>query len=78
MSETATYCPFKGHAVTFSMGERQDIAWSYEQPIEGMEEIAGRSGVRIEMMQLNYSPTFFRILELKVKSFLFSLFFVIE
>ncbi|WP_457942280.1 DUF427 domain-containing protein [Vreelandella alkaliphila] len=40
--ETTTYCPFKGHAVHFSLGERQDIAWSYEQPIEGMEAIAGR------------------------------------
>lgn len=42
VSETTAYCPFKGHAVTFSLGERQDIAWSYEQPIEGMEAIAGR------------------------------------
>ena len=42
VSETTTYCPFKGYAVYFSLGERQDIAWSYEQPIEGMEAIAGR------------------------------------
>ncbi|WP_276325981.1 DUF427 domain-containing protein [Vreelandella aquamarina] len=26
----------------FSLGERRDIAWSYEAPIEGMEAIAGR------------------------------------
>lgn len=42
VSETSTYCPFKGHTVYFSLGERQDIAWSYEEPIEGMEAIAGR------------------------------------
>lgn len=42
VSETATYCPFKGHAVYFSLGERRDIAWSYEEPVEGMEAIAGR------------------------------------
>ncbi|NDL70965.1 DUF427 domain-containing protein [Vreelandella alkaliphila] len=42
VSETTTFCPFKGHTVTFSLGEIQDIAWSYEQPIEGMEAIAGR------------------------------------
>ncbi|WP_249975807.1 DUF427 domain-containing protein [Vreelandella olivaria] len=42
VSETTTYCPFKGNAVTLSLGERQDIAWSYEQPIKGMEAIAGR------------------------------------
>jgi uncharacterized protein (DUF427 family) len=42
VSETTTYCPFKGHAVYFSLGERRDIAWSYEEPVEGVEAIAGR------------------------------------
>ena len=42
VSETTTYCPFKGHTVYFSLGEWLDIAWSYEEPIEGMESIAGR------------------------------------
>lgn len=42
VSETSTYCPFKGHTVYFSLGERRDVAWSYEEPIEGMEAIAGR------------------------------------
>ena len=41
-SETITHCPFKGHAVYFSLGERRDIAWSYEEPVEGVEAIAGR------------------------------------
>jgi uncharacterized protein (DUF427 family) len=41
-SETTTHCPFKGSTVYFSLGENKDIAWSYEQPIEGMEAIAGR------------------------------------
>lgn len=42
LSETTTYCPFKGHTVYFSLGDHKDIAWSYEQPIEGIEDIAGR------------------------------------
>ncbi|AQU83131.1 MULTISPECIES: DUF427 domain-containing protein [unclassified Halomonas] len=42
VSETTMYCPFKGNMVTFSLAGRQDIAWSYEQPIGGMEAIAGR------------------------------------
>lgn len=42
VSETTTHCPFKGHTVYFSLGERLDIAWSYKEPIEGMEAIAGR------------------------------------
>ena len=41
-SETITHCPFKGHTVYFSLGERRDIAWSYEEPVEGMEAITGR------------------------------------
>ncbi|SBR50467.1 DUF427 domain-containing protein [Halomonas sp. HL-93] len=41
-SETTTYCPFKGNTVYFSLGDKKDIAWSYEQPIEGMEAVAGR------------------------------------
>ncbi|XUO84837.1 DUF427 domain-containing protein [Halomonas sp. KM007] len=41
-SEKITYCPFKGRAVYFSLGERWNIAWSYEEPIEEMEAIAGR------------------------------------
>lgn len=42
VSETTTYCPFKGQAVYFSLGENRDIAWSYVKPIEGMEAIAGK------------------------------------
>ncbi|WP_254275708.1 DUF427 domain-containing protein [Halomonas sp. 3H] len=40
LSETVTHCPFKGDAVYFSFGEHQDVAWSYEKPKEGMEDIA--------------------------------------
>ncbi|MDQ7734032.1 DUF427 domain-containing protein [Halomonas sp. SpR1] len=42
VSETTTYCPFKGHTVYFSMDEGRDMACSYEEPIEGMEPLAGR------------------------------------
>ncbi|HCA00662.1 MAG TPA: nucleotidyltransferase domain-containing protein [Halomonas campaniensis] len=49
VSETTTYCPFKGHTVYFSLGERQDIAWSYEQPIAGIEAIAGRGAFYKEL-----------------------------
>ena len=42
VSETTTYCPYKGHTVYFSIGKTRDVAWSYEEPIEGMEAIAGR------------------------------------
>ncbi|SDN73502.1 DUF427 domain-containing protein [Vreelandella arcis] len=42
LSEKTTHCPFKGNTVYFSLGDKKDIAWSYEQPIEWMEAIAGR------------------------------------
>ncbi|MGO2393287.1 MAG: DUF427 domain-containing protein [Halomonas sp.] len=42
VSETTTYCPFKGYAVYFSLDESRDIDWSYVEPIEGMEPLAGR------------------------------------
>jgi len=40
-SDTVTHCPFKGDASYFSFGEHKDVAWSYEKPKEGMEEIEG-------------------------------------
>ncbi len=41
-SKTTIHCPFKGSTVYFSLGENKDIAWSYEQPIEGMEALTGK------------------------------------
>ncbi|WP_085920482.1 DUF427 domain-containing protein [Halomonas sp. CSM-2] len=41
LSETTTHCPFKGTTVYFSLGDNKDIAWSYEEPIESMQSIAG-------------------------------------
>lgn len=40
-SDTVTHCPFKGDAAYFSVGDDADVAWSYEQPNEDMNEIAG-------------------------------------
>ncbi|WP_431025401.1 DUF427 domain-containing protein [Halomonas sp. H5] len=41
-SETRTHCPFKGDASYYSFGAHQDVVWSYQQPLEGMEAIDGR------------------------------------
>lgn len=54
LSETATHCPFKGNTVYFSLDDHKDIAWSYDQPIEGMRTIAGRVafvGVGVEKLE---------------------------
>ncbi len=45
-SERRTACPWKGEAAYFSILRDgrlvENIAWSYEQPVEGAELIAGR------------------------------------
>ncbi|SFU78261.1 DUF427 domain-containing protein [Halomonas korlensis] len=41
-SETVTHCPFKGDASYFSFGEHKDVAWRYQQPVEGIEMLAGK------------------------------------
>ncbi|PAU78596.1 hypothetical protein CK498_06670 [Halomonas salipaludis] len=50
-SDTETHCPFKGDAAYFSFGEHQDVAWSYEQPAKGMEEVAGRLAFYEEIVE---------------------------
>lgn len=41
-SETVTHCPFKGDTTYYSLPDIVDMAWSYEQPTEEMQAIAGR------------------------------------
>ncbi|MDN3521864.1 DUF427 domain-containing protein [Halomonas ramblicola] len=51
-ADTVTHCPFKGDASYFSFGDHANVAWSYEQPLEGMEAIAGRlafDGEKVEV-----------------------------
>jgi len=45
-TDTATYCPFKGHASYYSVvtsgGEfAEDVIWTYEQPYPAVADIAG-------------------------------------
>ncbi|GED22303.1 DUF427 domain-containing protein [Halomonas halmophila] len=42
VSTTVTHCPFKGDSTYYSLPDLPDIAWSYENPIDEMQEIAGR------------------------------------
>jgi uncharacterized protein (DUF427 family) len=45
-TERHTHCPFKGEAsyytLTMNAEILENVAWSYEEPIDGMEQIAGR------------------------------------
>lgn len=41
-SDTVTHCPFKGDTTYYSLVDNVDVAWSYDQPIEEMKDIAGR------------------------------------
>jgi len=40
-SEHTTYCPFKGHATYWNLGDAGQIAWSYEDPYDEVTEIKG-------------------------------------
>ncbi|MFP5300342.1 DUF427 domain-containing protein [Cobetia sp. SIMBA_158] len=42
VSHTVTRCPFKGDSTYYSLPDLADIAWSYDQPIEKVQSIAGR------------------------------------
>ena len=55
-TDKATSCPFKGAASYWSVetdGRRhENVVWSYEEPIEGMEGIAGRLAFFDEMVDV--------------------------
>ncbi len=40
-SPTKTRCPFKGEATYLSTADADDVAWSYEDPIEAAQPIRG-------------------------------------
>jgi uncharacterized protein (DUF427 family) len=40
-SESASYCPYKGSASWWSVGEHENLGWSYEQPLPDAVAIAG-------------------------------------
>ncbi len=40
-SNTTSHCPWKGDATYFNAPGVQDVAWTYEEPITGREDITG-------------------------------------
>jgi uncharacterized protein (DUF427 family) len=40
-SNTTSHCPWKGDATYFNGPGAQDVAWTYDQPIEGRDDITG-------------------------------------
>lgn len=41
-SATTSYCPYKGDAGYYHVGDVEDVIWTYEQPYPAVAEIAGR------------------------------------
>jgi uncharacterized protein (DUF427 family) len=39
--DTTSHCPFKGDATYWSVDGVTDVAWTYETPVPGAEQIAG-------------------------------------
>jgi uncharacterized protein (DUF427 family) len=53
-SATETHCPYKGDARYWSIDGIEDAAWSYEEPFDGVQAIAGRvcflgEGIEVEV-----------------------------
>ena len=55
-SDKVTHCPHKGDAAHFHMVTKsttiEDAAWSYEDPIEGMEQIKGHLAFYADRMTI--------------------------
>lgn len=41
-SATTSYCPYKGDAGYYHVGDREDVIWTYEKPYPAVVAIAGR------------------------------------
>ncbi|MGK2902596.1 MAG: DUF427 domain-containing protein [Mycobacterium sp.] len=41
-SETISYCPYKGEASYYHLGDVQDAIWAYERPYPAVAQIAGK------------------------------------
>ena len=55
-SNTTTHCPFKGDATYFNAPGVQDVAWTYEQPIEGRNDITGHLSFFPDKVQVSEGP----------------------
>lgn len=52
-SDRRTTCAYKGHATYWSVGESApNIAWTYQDPLDGMQRIAGRVAFFTERLDL--------------------------
>jgi uncharacterized protein (DUF427 family) len=40
-SDMRTQCAYKGEARYWNVGEHENVAWTYEQPLRGAAEVAG-------------------------------------
>ena len=55
-STTTTHCPFKGDAAYFDAPGVQDVAWTYEAPIAGREDITGHLSFFPDKVQVAEGP----------------------
>lgn len=55
-SDTATYCPYKGDAGYFDVGEVHDAVWTYEDPFPAVAAIAGRVAFYTDKADVTVGP----------------------
>jgi uncharacterized protein (DUF427 family) len=51
-SPTRTVCGYKGEAAYWSFGDRADLAWSYAEPLPGVEALRGMVGFYDDLLDV--------------------------
>jgi uncharacterized protein (DUF427 family) len=55
-TDHSTYCPYKGDASYYSIGELDNVVWSYETPYPAVESIAKRVAFYTDRVDLTVAP----------------------
>ena len=55
-SDTTTYCPYKGDAAYYHVGDVQDAVWTYEEPFPAVAAIAGRVAFYPDKADIDVGP----------------------
>ncbi|UWZ34038.1 DUF427 domain-containing protein [Dactylosporangium roseum] len=56
-TDHSTYCPYKGDASYYSIGDLENVVWSYEAPYPAVEPIAGRVAFYPDKVELTVVQT---------------------
>ena len=55
-TDHSTYCPYKGDASYYSLGDLDNVVWTYETPYPAVEPIAKRVAFYTDRVELTVQP----------------------